>query len=458
MRKHVIVGTFGKNDDFAYQALRNERVVLFPLKSESSNSINFGISSAIEELTSLGLYPNEIGLDLLILASHIYAADTRISRQSESQDGWTRELHVIVPVSDPVKWSNGVCVLERMLKFLTGDLWQITFRQRPKAYKELVPLLPRNFTPVLYNKVQLLSGGLDSLIGAIDNLEVGNSPIFVSHAGDGATSDAQNVCYDKLKDLYTNKIFNRFRFWLNIKGELFNDENIENTTRGRSFLFFAIGLFVGTGFRQAFTLEAPENGLIALNIPLDVLRLGSLSTHTTHPFYMDLWNELLDVLNINGVVLNPYWNKTKGEMATDCNNRQVLEQLLPDTISCSSPSKARYKGIKGRASEHCGYCLPCIIRRASIKQASIPDTTQYTLEDLIGKTINTLQAEGQQIRSFQLAINRITKNPRLAKLLVRKSGPLAQNEQIIPELGDVYLRGMKEVNELIKNVRTEPVQ
>jgi hypothetical protein len=45
----------------------------------------------------------------------------------------------------------------------------------------------------------------------------------------------------------------------------------ENTTRGRSFLFFALGVFAGSGLNRPFTLKVPENGLIAVNVPLDPL-------------------------------------------------------------------------------------------------------------------------------------------------------------------------------------------
>ena len=78
-------------------------------------------------------------------------------------------------------------------------------------------------------------------------------------------------------------------------------------------MFFALGLFAGSGLEGDFTLMAPENGLIALNVPLDPLRLGALSTRTTHPFYIARWNELLSLLEVPGRVENPYWNQTKGE-------------------------------------------------------------------------------------------------------------------------------------------------
>src|SRR6266852_896439 len=58
--------------------------------------------------------------------------------------------------------------------------------------------------------------------------------------------------------------------------------------------------FAGSGFEKRFVLYVPENGLIALNVPLDPLRLGSFSTRTTHPFYIARWNELLKMVGMNG--------------------------------------------------------------------------------------------------------------------------------------------------------------
>jgi len=109
--------------------------------------------------------------------------------------------------------------------------------------------------------------------------------------------------------------------------------------------------------------------LIALNVPLDPLRLGSNSTRTTHPYYMARWNELLAELGIDGRVENPYWDKTKGEMASACTNKALLLKLAPHSLSCAHPANARWQGRQGRGIEHCGYCLPCLIRRAALDSA-----------------------------------------------------------------------------------------
>jgi hypothetical protein len=195
----------------------------------------------------------------------------------------------------------------------------------------------------------------------------------------------------------------------------------ESTTRGRSFLFFALGIFGGSGLEGGFTLMAPENGLIALNVPLDPLRLGALSTRTTHPFYIARWNELLSLLAVPGRIDNPYWNLTKGEMTSACADQALLRRLAPLSLSCSSPSKGRWQDL---GTQHCGYCLPCLIRRAALNAGfgRGADPTVYTLANMNARPLDTRQSEGQQVRSFQLAIERLRLRPDLAKILIHKPG------------------------------------
>jgi len=406
-------------------------------------------------LKRLQVFPTEVGMDLLILAAHVHAADTRISRSSESQDTWTREIRLVVPVSDPNLWGTTSSLLCRILNFLTGDKWIIGFRSRPFDFSTTVPEIPNLLPGSPFDCISLFSGGMDSLIGAIDLLEARGLPLLVSHAGEGATSDAQNDCFDALKSHYNNLPFGRVRVWLTFPKSLIHNVNSEDTTRGRSFLFFALGVFVGTVINQPFVLRVPENGLIALNVPLDIVRLGSLSTRTTHPFYMARWNELLSLLGINGKIENPSWNKTKGEMASACGNPKLLKKIIPDSLSCSSPTKGRWQG---KGIEHCGYCLPCLIRRAALQAAfgKDNDPTQYTVNDLTAQALNTFHAEGQQVRSFQLAIKRLRQRPELSRILIHKSGSLTDETKHLNQLANVYQRGMEEVGNLLSGVKTSP--
>lgn len=230
----------------------------------------------------------------------------------------------------------------------------------------------------------------------------------------------------------------------------------EPTTRGRSFLFIALGVLAGAGLGAPFTLTVPENGFIALNVPLDPLRLGSLSTKTTHPFYLACWNQLLAALGIDGQVTNPYAHATKGEMVTSCGNPVLAREILPVSLSCAAPTKGRWQG---RGIEHCGYCLPCLIRRAAIEAAWGPgaDSTPYTLHDLAARPLDTLQAEGQQVRSFQVAAARLRARPALAKLLIHKPGPLPGDANEWDALAGVYARGLDEVARLVRVAQTQPL-
>ncbi len=452
MTQHTIVGRFGTSDKVSLTTKDGEVVTIFDLFIRN-RGLEHGIGRTLKDLNALGIIPSELGIDMLILAAHVYAADTRVSRSTESQDTWTREIRLVVPVSNPNKWKTQTELLERMLKFLTGDMWNLDFRSRPQGFGKLAPLKSKARHPS-YDKVALFSGGLDSLIGAIDSLQTGNNPLFISHAGEGFSSAAQANCFDRLKQAYPGLSINRLRLWMSFPNTLVPNVQPENTMRGRSFLFIAIGVFAASGFAGEFTLTAPENGLIAINVPLDQLRLGAMSTRTMHPFYLARWNELLTNLGLPGRIENPYWDKTKGEMVLACLNQELARELIPLSLSCSSPAKGRWQG---HGAEHCGYCLPCLIRRAALEIAfgRGKDLTSYGLASLRSHILDTRQAKGQQIRSFQVAIEQLQNNPGLHKLWIHKPGPLSDlTPEAVKTLEQVYRRGMQEVATLLKGVRT----
>ena len=158
--------------------------------------------------------------------------------------------------------------------------------------------------------------------------------------------------YGSLKKHYRNVPFDRLRLWMSFPKRLVPDTGSEETTRGRSFLFFSCGVFAGSGLGRAFTLKVPENGLIALNVPLDPLRLGSLSTRTTHPFYTARWNELVRVLCLPATLDNPYWDRTKGEMVAElCEPVSACKSYW--SIRCLA-HRRRKRGGRVRASNTVG--------------------------------------------------------------------------------------------------------
>ena len=81
-------------------------------------------------------------------------------------------------------------MLKTMLNFLTGDFWEIEFRQRPERIRNLTPAeIPALDSPN-FDGACLYSGGIDSLIGVIDEVLDGRWPLLVSYAGEGAVTSA----------------------------------------------------------------------------------------------------------------------------------------------------------------------------------------------------------------------------------------------------------------------------
>lgn len=93
-------------------------------------------------------------------------------------------------------------------------------------------------------------------------------------------------------------------------------------------------------------------------------------------------------------------------MAAECYNKEVLYETMKMSFSCSSPGKARWRGL---SPQHCGYCVPCIIRRAAMHKAFGNDGTIYTQTSIHEMQSKNSEGIGIQLRSFQYAIDKIKK-------------------------------------------------
>ncbi len=454
--KHTLIARLGPTD--------RQRVAVFWPDAEQThvecmdllNELDYGLGDAMKWLAGHGLRPKEAAIDVALLAALIFGADTRIPRDSEAQDGWTREIEINVPVSDVGCWDQARPILERALMFLTGDLWRFGFRSRPKKFANLAPTVQPELHR--FSCVALFSGGLDSYIGAVDQLGSGQTTLFVSHYL-SHTSKNQKLCMDHLVKRFPKMESQFFRARVGFDKDMIPALSKvprydgEKTERSRSFLFFGLAALAASSIGHAVQVQVPENGLIALNVPLDRLRVGALSTRTTHPFFIARFNQILKILNIEAEFTNPYRFKTKGEMARECLDAHFIKETAKDTISCSSPGKGRYKG---QSPGHCGHCMPCLIRRAALVAAFGADDTPYTLDKLRGK-INSKEATGLHIRSFQVALEKLRSVKHYASVAVRIPGPLTDCPAEVPSLVGVYERGMQEVGQLLKNVKTAPI-
>ena len=141
----------------------------------SNGKLNYGLSNIKKRLYKEYIYPSEIGFDIISLATMVYMADTRIERAVHGQDSWTREIELEIPVSNIALWQAQISTIERMLKFLTGDLWKIVLSNR--TWKFHNPEEVREKTDK-YDKVSLFSGGMDSLISTINLMENRKNTLF----------------------------------------------------------------------------------------------------------------------------------------------------------------------------------------------------------------------------------------------------------------------------------------
>ncbi|MHC9060995.1 Qat anti-phage system QueC-like protein QatC [Pantoea sp. y20] len=456
MSHHTLVARLGTDDNADLQLSRLSTHLTELNFLKENGTLAFGLGQALKGLRDLGLTPSDASVDLAILAATVTAADTRISRGSNAQDLWTREIALYVPVATPTVWNSQAGLLSRMLNFLTGDRWTLHFRLRPDIEDGLIQQSSgeRLVNPT---SVCLFSGGLDSFIGAIDLISNGGNPLLISHYWDTTTSIYQQKCAQLLSAQYGH-VFSHVRARVGFEKTTIEGEEGENTLRGRSFMFFSLATMAADALEGSVTINVPENGLISLNVPLDPLRVGALSTRTTHPFYMARYNELLDNLGINARLDNPYAYKTKGEMALQCNDLAFLREHAGDTMSCSSPQSTRWDpALNDQQSTHCGRCVPCLIRRASLFTAFGTDDTIYRIPDLRSRVLDSTRPEGEHVRAFQFALKKLIRSPGRARFDIHKPGPLNDYPDRLADYEGVYLRGMGEVARLLSGVITRPL-
>jgi hypothetical protein len=377
------------------------------------------------------LNPAARAWDLLSIALSVVAADLA-GHRNKSPDGWTREFELQVPVVDAAFWNSQAASLEKMLAFLTTDRWRVAFVEGG-----FLPAPPRAPEYPPEKCVLLLSGGLDSFVGAVDLVSTGLRPLAVSQSVRG---DAE-----KQRELASILGGGLSQLQLNHNASVPNQEE-PPTQRARSIIFVAHGVLAATSLAcyqagDAVTLYMCENGFISLNPPLTVSRLGSLSTRTSHPIVVDLLQRILDAAGLRVSIVNPYQHATKGEMLAGCRDQSLLRAHAHKTTSCGRFMRFNYR--------HCGRCLPCLIRRGSFKAWGVRDRTGYVYKDLSKNDVD--HARFDDVRAVAMAVAQV-QTEGLDSWLGTTLTPSALQANI-PLLRGVVARGLAEVGELLKAYR-----
>lgn len=327
-----------------------------------------------------GLSPSAVAGDLLLLGGAVFCAD-KLALRAEVTDLWTRDLELRVPVSDVELWTAAGKRFHEALSFLSGDRWKVDFVEREVPGTNAQETLEAEDDQV----VSLFSGGLDSFAGVIELLEAGQRVVLVGHHDSSLTDNRQTALSAAISDHYGSDRVTQRRLLLRpaaasaAQQRPLPQREPENTTRARSLLFIAAGIAVADAIGEGTPLHIPENGFIGVNVPLTDARAGSLSTRTTHPFFMDRMRALLDDLGLRHPLENRFRLLTKGEALARSPNRDLLVRLAPETISCSHPEYARLRHLD---QGNCGYCYPCLIRRASLHRIGEDRRLDYTWDAL----------------------------------------------------------------------------
>jgi 7-cyano-7-deazaguanine synthase in queuosine biosynthesis len=385
-----------------------------------------------------GLGPSAVARDLLRLGCAVYCTD-KVVRRAATSDAWTRELSLQVPVSDVALWDDARGELVSALSFLSGDHWDLNFVADTVAPPAVQPLAGD------YDGVSLFSGGLDSLAGVIDLLEAGQRLVLVGHHDSSLTDSKQTKLHTALRHAYGPDRVTLRHFFLRPSGPRRGQARplprggVENTTRSRSFLFIAAGVAVADAIGTTAPLYVPENGFIGINVPLTPARAGSLSTRTTHPLFMHRMRRALDLLGLGHPVENPYRLLTKGEALERSANRTLLLELAPDSVSCSHPEASRWAG---RPQGNCGYCYPCLIRRASMHRVGRDHVkNRYAWDALTDADL--LRRSSKRGRSLRALTASLGESERPEDVLTNGRVPNGETAAFF----DLYCRGRAELRD-----------
>lgn len=306
-------------------------------------------------LLNIAYYDNTVILDLIDTFFSICYYDFYTKRIEDSN----KTIKLCIPVNNIEKFNKIIPILNKLIKFMTnGENWEITFslNKTQKCIKQNTQL---SLEPE-YNSIALLSGGLDALSGA--GQEVNNNTIFVTFA-------TNRIEKNKAIFSYNNYIS---RMCTNSSHRIINKKNLKYTTqltqRTRSLIFIASCL-IYADYYNINKIKIYENGIMTLNPSFFFRRKV---TRTTHPKTLFLINDIFKELDINIEIINPFNFFTKKEVI-DLIPKE-WDELIINTKTCSKmPASKAFFNHNSQGYCHCGICAACILRQISIYNSTKKD-------------------------------------------------------------------------------------
>jgi len=115
------------------------------------------------------------------------------------------------------------------------------------------------------------------------------------------------------------------------------------------------------------TLRLYENGIGAINLPLDGSQIGIDNSRSVHPISLQMLSQLLSLVGGHRFVIkNECAYLTKAEM---CSHPAVKRSSLEiaNTFSCDGFP------VRRRKFAQCGFCTSCLLRRQALQAAALAD-------------------------------------------------------------------------------------
>lgn len=301
--------------------------------------------------------PHPIGpveSDLLDVALGIFFVERDLRRPAKTNR--IRSIGVRLPVRDPDRWRPVALILERLLGFMGGYGWSVSFSESDRP-----PHRSLSATDEEKAAIALHSGGVDGTCGLgwlrerAASTQLGS---FYTSQRRQQEQIANELGFGKpsgLRAVWRTKASHRGR----------------GGFAYRSFLFLSFGTALARSF-GAETLYQFENGFLAAAIPPAP---SYFPTRHAHPRYHRLFMELIAGLGIDVQVENPFRWLTKRQAVEQFRRAYAdldADAVLARTQSCwffnyhQFPSRFESERIRLGPSEHCGACVPCLVRRTAL--------------------------------------------------------------------------------------------
>jgi 7-cyano-7-deazaguanine synthase in queuosine biosynthesis len=346
-------------------------------------------------------------LDLLEIAAYVFAADRLFSRGIRSAleyHSWARSFHFVIRVRDFEFWHNEDVKrnLSEALRFMSGDLaYDFTFQSGHETPPtSLFDKEEFKITPTEETNILLFSGGLDSLVGALEFLEKTDNEIcLISHrSGQPGTHKTQNRLYKALNARYEGRI-KHYKFYCSLT----DTRATEETQRTRGFLYTSIAYALSKALSQD-RFYVHENGLTSVNFSRRQDLINARASRTTHPQTLYLIQRLFSNIEESPIeIINPYLWLTKTDVL------QKLKQfngkdLLSSSVSCSQTLQ------NVAQATHCGGCFQCIDRRFAAYATELNEmdhsglyALNFVLDEIeSGEVRTTLIDYVRQARNFSI--------------------------------------------------------